>query len=127
MTEPRFSRAINLGNIISPIITVFVLGVPGLIWAGKIDNRVESLTRDVGSIRTEIADVKSASNTTAATLVGISYTISEGLKTTIADQGRRIVALEAARDKQADEINRLQVELATIRRASEPPTRGRGP
>lgn len=119
----QVGRSVTLGNFISPMLTVLGLGIPALIWGGRVDTRVENLATSVASIRTEITDIKSASNTTAATLVGISYTISEGLKQTIADQGRRIVNLEAARDKQAEEINRLQIEIATIRRASEPTRR----
>lgn len=118
MTEPRLPRTVTLGNLVSPLLTVATLGIPALLWAGKVDTRVEGLGTDIKTVRSEMADVKASAQTTASTLIGINYTISEGLKQTMTDQGRRIINLEQRIDKQAEEIQRLQIELATIKRAS---------
>lgn len=110
----RIGSGITLGNFISPAITVVVLGLPGLIWGGKIDSQVTNLV-------TEISQVKSTSQQTSATIVGISYTISEGLKQTMTDLTRRVTNLEDRVDRLSDENRKLQLDLATIKRASESP------
>lgn len=116
----RVGRAITLGNFISPLLTVCGLGIPALLWAGKVDTRVEGLGVDIKTVRSEMADVKASAQTTASTLIGINYTISEGLKNSMIELTRRVTNLEAINIKQAEEIQRLQIELATIKRASEP-------
>ena len=119
----QIGRSVTLGNLVSPALTVLALGIPGLIWAGKVDSRVEGLGNDMKTVRSEMADVKASAQTTASTLIGINFTISEGLKQTMADQARRLSIVEQRLDALQQEHSRLQIELATIKRASEP--RGR--
>lgn len=82
--------------------------------ANEVTNIKAALTRLDATMET----VKAASNTTASAVIGINYTVSEGLKSGMAEQGRRIANLEQRVDKQAEEIARLQIELAKTNAAS---------
>lgn len=113
---------ITWGNFLSPAITIATIGIPALIWGGRIDSRVEMLTGDLSrnlvAIRTEMEAMRTTTNTMSTTMVMMNTTMNEGVKTSVAEVVRRVVNLESKVDDLSKENNALRIELATLKRSS---------